>query len=124
MSNMVITDVCSQLSPLLQLIGQVLNIFKISLPLILIVIGIFDIGKAVVSSKSDDIKKNIKNFFKKVLVSLVVFFIPTIVMVVFGFVGKFTEAIEESGIDYEVCYSCIYKPGSEGCKRNVIEQED
>lgn len=110
-----INTFCRELSPILQLIGQALNIFKISLPLILVVLGIFDIGKAVISSKSDDIKKHMKNFFKKILACVVIFFIPMMCMVVFGFVGGFADIKENSGIDYDICYDCMFNPGSDDC---------
>ena len=40
---------CQNLSPMLQIVGEFLLIFKIAIPIILIVICIFDIGKAIVS---------------------------------------------------------------------------
>lgn len=110
-----INNFCQGLSPILQIIGQILNLFKIFLPLILIVLGIFDIGKAVISSKSDDVKKNMKNFFKKILVCLVVFFIPSLCIIVFGFVGGFNDIRDNSGIDFDVCYSCMFNPNASEC---------
>jgi H+/gluconate symporter-like permease len=111
---------CQELSPILQLIGQALNLFKIFLPLILIALGILDIGKAIISSKSEDVKKNMKNFFKKVIACVVVFFIPTICMIVFGFVGGFNDIKENSGVDYDVCYSCMFNPSNDECT-NAVE---
>ena len=115
-----INTFCQSLSPILQIIGQILNLFKIFLPLILIALGIFDIGKAVISSKSDDVKKNMKNFFNKVLVCLVVFFIPTLCMIVFGFVCGFNDIRENSGLDFDVCYSCMFNPNTDEC-RNAVQ---
>ena len=114
-----INTFCQDISPALQFIGQVLSIFKISLPLILISLGIIDIAKAVISSKTDDIKKNIKSFFKKIAVCVSIFFVPTLCMVVFGFVGGFKDATVESGIDYDVCYDCMFYPSSKGCRTAV-----
>lgn len=114
-----INTFCQSLSPLLQLVGQVLNIFKICLPIILIVLGIFDIGKAVISSKSEDVKKNMKSFLKKIVACIVVFFVPTICMVVFGFVGGFSDIKNNSGIDYDVCYSCMFNPTNDECDSAV-----
>ncbi len=110
---------CQNLSPMLQLIGQGLTIFKLFLPLILIALGIIDIGRAVVSSKSEDVKKNMKNFVKKIVACVIVFFIPTICMVVFGFVGDFNHIKNDSGIDFDVCYDCMFNPANENCKSAV-----
>lgn len=122
--EIMVSTLCRELSPLLQLIGQCLNIFKISLPLILIIIGIFDIGKVAISNKSEDIKKNMKNLFYRIAVAIVVFFIPTLCMVVFGFVGKFDEVVADSGIDYETCYDCLFRPSKENCCNAVKTAEE
>lgn len=122
MSILAIHTVCHDLSPYLQLIGQALNVFKILLPLILVILGVFDIGKAVISSKSDDVKKHMKNFVKKIIACVVVFFIPTICMVIFGFVGSFNDIKNDSGIDFDVCYDCMFKPSGKTCT-NAIEDK-
>ncbi len=120
---MQINRFCQEMSPLLQLVGLSLNIFKITLPVILIVLGVLDISKAVISSKSEDVKKNMKNFFKKVAVCIMIFFVPSIVMIIFGFVQSFNTIINDSGIDYDVCYDCMFKPTSDNCTSYVELQE-
>ncbi len=110
-----INTFCQEVSPILQLIGQGLNIFKIFLPLVLIVLGIFDIGKAVISSKSDDVKKNMKLFLRKIAISVLVFFVPVIGMIVFGFVGGFNDIKNNSGLDFDICYNCMFNPNNEEC---------
>ena len=110
-----INSMCQGLSSGLQLIGRLIYIFKLFLPLILIVLGIFDIGKAVISSKSEDVKKHMKNFLYKIVVCVIVFFIPNICMIIFGFVGGFNDIRENSGVDYDVCYACMFNPNSDEC---------
>lgn len=116
---MSINNFCQELSPFLQLIGQALTVFKIALPIILIILCIVDIAKAVISSKSDEIKKYMKSFSKKVIACIAVFFIPTIIMVCFGFVGGFSDIKENSGIKYDACYDCMFKPYSSSCEDSV-----
>lgn len=110
-----INTLCQDLSPVLRFMGQILNIFKLFLPLILISLGIIDIGRAVISSKTEDIKKNLKKFGKKIIACVVVFFIPMICMVIFGFVSGFNDIKENSGIDFEVCYNCMFDPNNSKC---------
>lgn len=114
-----IDTLCKDLSPLLKVLGDALNVFKISLPLLLIALSIFDIGKAVISAKSDDVKKHMKSCLKKLLVCIAVFFIPMLCMVAFGFIGDFKEIEENSGIDFDICYNCMFNPNSEDCKTAV-----
>lgn len=109
------SNFCETLSPLLHTIGQMINIFKISLPLILIVLGIFDIGKAVISSKSDDVKKNMKHFVLRIIVSILIFFIPIICLTLFNFIGEFSAIRKNSGLDFDVCYSCLFNPNKDDC---------
>lgn len=76
------TTVCGNLAPLLRLVGYVVTIFKIAIPLLLIVFGMLDIGKSVVASKPDEVTKNLKSFAMRCVGAVLIFFIPSIVGVV------------------------------------------
>ena len=56
---------CGNLQGLLTLIGYVITAFKIVIPMLLIVFGMMDVGKAVVGSKDDEIKKSLISFSLK-----------------------------------------------------------
>lgn len=75
-------DVCGNLAPLLRLVGYVVTIFKIVIPLLLIVFGMLDVGKSVVVGKPDEVTKNLKSFAMRCVAAVLVFFIPSIVGVV------------------------------------------
>lgn len=119
MNILAVNTICQELSPILRMFGQILNVFKISLPMILIVLGIFDIGKSVISSKKGDVKKSLKNFTKRLVISVSIFFVPLLCMVIFNFVDNFKYAVNDSGIDFDVCYNCLFKPGKENCNSAV-----
>ena len=51
------TGFCYDSANIFQVIGYILMIFKIVIPVILIILGMIDLGKAVVASKDDEIKK-------------------------------------------------------------------
>ncbi len=106
---------CKDLSPILKMIGDVLAIFKLFIPLILITLCIFDIGAAVLSNKPAKVKEKIINCVKKLSFSILIFFVPLVCMVIFGFVDRFRSTIENSGIDYEVCYTCMFNPKDNIC---------
>ena len=74
--------VCGNLAPLLRLVGYVVTIFKIAIPLLLIVFGMLDVGKSVVASKPDEVTKNLKSFAMRCVGAVLIFFIPSIVGVV------------------------------------------
>lgn len=103
-------SVCSDLWQIWQIIGWVLFVFKIVIPIIIIIFGMIDLGKAVVASKDDEIKKSIKSLAMRAVAGIVIFFIPTLVATIFKLVDSFQDVKGE----YDVCASCINSPG--GCK--------
>ena len=63
-------------------LGWVFFVLKIVIPLMLIIFGSIDVGKAVITSKDDEIKKSIKTLAARVIAGIIVFFIPTILNLV------------------------------------------
>lgn len=110
-----ISTFCHDTHEILQLVGWVLTIFKIVIPLIIIALGLVDLGKAAVSSKPEEIKKAGTSLMWRVAGGILIFFVPTIVMVVFGFVGQFQKATTDAGSDYDICKACITVPWGKGC---------
>lgn len=71
---------------LLTILGVVraaLNILTFVIPIILIVLGIVDLSKAVVSSDEKKTKEAQKMFFSRVIYAVVIFLIPTIISLLF-----------------------------------------
>ncbi len=104
-----IGEFCTSMAPIIRVIGWVLFIFKIAIPLIIIALGMFDFGKAVVAEKEDEIKKQTKRLLMRVVAGIVIFFIPNIV----GFI--FSMAVKEYDTDkdqIEVCETCFLHPNS------------
>lgn len=93
-----------------QVIGWILFVFKIVIPIIIIVFGMIDLGKAVVASKDDEIKKALKSLMMRAIAGIVVFFIPTLVGLIFSIVGGFQDD-EQVQQAYENCRDCITNPG-------------
>ncbi len=79
-------------------ISMIINILKIAIPILVILFGLIDLGKAVMSAKEDDIKKNQGLLIKRVIVAVFVFFVVAIVQFVVGIV---------SGGDKENILDCI-----------------
>lgn len=118
--NMAYIDTfCHDLSPLLKFLGDVILFSKIALPIVLIIIGFFDMGKAVVAKKGEDVKKHLTMFFRRCVVCVSFYFVPLVTMILFRFVGEFNYIIEESGMDVDVCYGCLFKPNDELCLESL-----
>ena len=75
----------------IQVIGTarlVVRVLQIAIPILLIIMGTIDLGKAVVAKKEEDITKNRGMFVKRVLSAILVFLLPFIVNIVIGYVSS------------------------------------
>lgn len=66
------------------LINEILMYPKIIVPILLILLGMLDFAKAVISSKEDEMKKAQATFIKRVIAAVAVFFIPLLVDIIMG----------------------------------------
>lgn len=112
---------CTATSEIWQLVGNVVTIFKIVIPVILILFGCMDLGKAIVSSDDKEISKSATKLAKRAAAGILIFFIPTIVNYVFEVVGQF-DADEEA--DYQVCSACVANPSGDKCKDAIKSLEE
>ena len=92
--------------------STIITLIKIGIPVLLIVFGMIDLGKAVMAQKEDEIKKSQQMFFKRILSAALVFFVVVIVQVVFNLVA--------SGNSENIwdCISCFVSGVSEDHKAN------
>ena len=84
-----IEEVCGDLlgveddpSSLRYLLNKILGYVRVIVPILIILLGIFDLAKAVVAGKEDEMKKAQTTFFKRIIAGIIVFFVPVIVNVV------------------------------------------
>ncbi len=76
------------LGPLVGFIKNALTLVQVFIPIALIIWGTIDLGKAVIASKEDEIKKNQQILVKRAISALLVFLVATMVSVLMGFVGN------------------------------------
>ena len=91
---------CSSTKNVWTLVGKLLNIFRIVIPILVVIFGMVDLGKAVVGSKDDDIKKAAKQLLMRFIAGLVIFFIPELVKAAFGLLGNTIDSDYENCINY------------------------
>lgn len=106
-------DICEVNSTSLkafQVIGYILLIIKIIVPLILIVLGSIDFAKAALSGDDKSTKDAAVQFGKRVLIGLIIFFIPTIIDFFLSLVKGTSEVVAK----YENCTNCILNPNNSG----------
>jgi len=95
---------CEATGGLFSLLGIAITAIKVVIPIILIVMGMLDMGKAVTSGKDDEIKKQLMVFLKRAIAAILVFFVPTIVGLIMQMVN---DATSEDTCGYETCIESI-----------------
>ena len=69
------------------LVQKLLNYLKILGPTIAIVLGSLDMGKAIVTSDDESMKKAQNRFIKRIIAAALLFFIPLLTQVLLGLFG-------------------------------------
>ena len=106
--NFSLDTFCSSAGGMLQIVGWALTIVKVAIPLVIIAYGIMDLGKAVVASKEDEIKTGAKRLMWRAIAGVCIFFIPSIIMWLFGTITMFTT----SSAGFDNCKKCVLTPWS------------
>lgn len=75
---------------------------RIGIPILLIIVGMFDMGKAIVAKKEEDVKKAQGLLIKKLLLGVIVFLLPYLVELIIKIFARDTEVVDciKSLIDY------------------------
>lgn len=96
------SSICAKMDPSLStFIHNIIMIIKIAVPIVLIIFGMIDLGKGVVASKEDEIKKGQSSFIKRLIAGIIVFFMVSISQLVIGIIDK------ESGGGFWSCANKI-----------------
>ncbi len=66
------------------IISTVIFLIKVAVPILLVIFGMLDLGKAVIQQKEDEIKKQQTLFLKRLLAAALVFFVVVIAQFVVG----------------------------------------
>ncbi len=89
------------------IIAAVIFLIKVIVPIALVIFGMLDLGKAVMSQKEDEIKKGQQTFLKRLVAAAVVFLVIFIVQVVIQI-----AAGSDSGSDsIWGCAKCVMEGG-------------
>lgn len=114
-------DFCYKTADAWQIVGYGLLILKILIPIILIIFGAIDLGKAILSSDNKTIKDSAIKFVKRIIAGITIFFVPTLINVFFDLITEFTSDIES---DYKNCVDCLTSPNNEcdtSYQENIFE---
>ena len=96
-----LAEFCAETKDIWNLVGKILGVFKIVIPLLVIIYGMIDLGKAVVASDDNEIKKSAKHLLIRIIAGICVFFVPTVV--------GFAFTLANNTDDGKLCRQCITK---------------
>lgn len=69
------------------IVSTIIGVIQFAVPVLLIIWGMLDLGKAVMAQKEDEIKKGQQTFIKRLIAAAIVFFVVVIVKLVVNIVG-------------------------------------
>ncbi len=126
MINVLATYICgaaSSIKPVWNIVGFIINAIMIGVPILLIIFGMIDLGKAVIASKEDEVKKATKLLGKRFLYAIGVFAIVWIVTFILGTIANMADENYTYNEDsWQKCWKCNIRKtvsiDSDYCKSN------
>ena len=82
------------------LVSTIVLIIKIAVPILLIVFGMLDLGKAVVAAKEEEIKKGQQTLIKRLIAGALVFLVISIVQILIRFLSRGEASVMQ-------CFNCF-----------------
>ncbi|MDD5888680.1 MAG: hypothetical protein PUC82_04250 [bacterium] len=99
---------CQGLEPLVRIIKGVLKYVFIIIPIALLIFGIIDLGKAVISSDDKEIKAATSRLIKRIIYAVVIFLVPSIVSLVMNLVALGADPSETDTTSWASCWNSVY----------------
>ncbi len=99
---------CKGLRPIVKVIKLgVFPIIQIGIPILLLVFGVVDLGKAVISSDEKEVKQAQSRLVKRCIYAVAVFFITTLVSVLMNLVAYGADSSEANTTGWATCWNSI-----------------
>lgn len=77
----------SEIVKVMAIVRLIMNVICIAVPIVMILMGSFDLFKAVTAGKDEEIKKKQQTLIKRLIAGVIVFLVPTIVSVLMNLIG-------------------------------------
>ena len=89
-------DKCQEIltDEMIDILNRAIKYIRIVAPILLIIFGIVDFGKAVLSDDKDELKKATSKFTKRAIIVIIIFFVPLIV----GFLIDIFNSVSDKSI--------------------------
>lgn len=103
------TDGCRGLSSIVRLIKKgFFPIIQICIPILLVIMGTVDLGKAVISSDEKEVKGAQSRLIKRCIYAILIFFMVTLVSIIMNLVATSQDADgSKHANDWAKCWNSI-----------------
>ena len=101
---------CADTAGIWRAVGFVIYIIRIAIPVLIVLLGTLDLGKAVIAGEDKKIKEAQKTFIMRIIYGVAIFFVFPIVEAIFGIVGFDVETGNR-----RICWECATNPNNENC---------
>ncbi len=97
-------------------VSNIVKVLQFGIPIVLIVLGMVDLGKAVISSDDKEMKNAQKTLIKRVIYAVLIFFIVAIVKFVFSLLASTDSNDDSNKKDFSKCIDCFVNYTDANCK--------
>lgn len=115
-----LTNFCTPLEPVMFVVRSVIALFQWGIPILLVIFGMLDLGKAVMAGKEDEMKKAQGTLIKRVIYAVAVYLVVAIVSLVMNLVSSAPVKSEEQ---YN-WINCLYPENLEEQKTDGTQKTD
>lgn len=98
------------------LVTQIIKVIQFGIPVILIVLGMIDLGKAVMSNDEKEMKGAQGKLIKRVIYAVLIFLVVAIVKMVFGIFAKADNKSATSN-SFVKCIDCFTNYSESNCNK-------
>lgn len=111
-ARLIYSGLCSNndIKSAFKIIGYVILVIKWIVPLIIIVLGMIDFGKATISNDEKALNKATGALIRRFIAGVVIFFIPTIVMTALNVVQVSKGIEKDTDTNFGTCTKCLFDP--------------
>lgn len=96
-----------------KMIGFIIKIVQLLAPIVIIIFGIIDFGKAVLSGDEKELTIASSNMLRRFIIGVSIFFIPIVVTVIIDYLPNRDVYNQRFSVDN--CKNCLLKPYSGHC---------
>lgn len=93
-----------------RIVGVLIHVIKIVVPVVLVIVATIKLAKVIIAD--EDTTDAIKNIFQKIIIGIVIFFLPSLLLAIMGGVDSYSKVDSK----FAKCSSCLFGPYGDVCE--------